>query len=88
VWGGGPIVFQKCKIEGGSFNLLMDVCLNRLSKEDLELMAVICRRIWLKRNKMVFYQIFTPPGVVYEEAVRTLEYFRLCNSIEGHESNH
>jgi hypothetical protein len=66
----------------------MDVCLNRLSKEDLELMAVICRRIWLKRNKMVFYQIFTPPGVVYEEAVRTLEYFRLCNSIEGHESNH
>jgi ribonuclease HI len=88
VWGGGPIVFQKCKTEGGSFNLLMDVCLNRLSKEDFELMAVICRRIWLRRNKMVFDQIFTPPGVVYEEAVRSLEDFRLCNSIEGQESTH
>jgi hypothetical protein len=61
VWGGGPIVFQKCKNEGGSFNLLMDECLNRPSKEDMELMAVICKRIWLRRNKMVFDQIFTPP---------------------------
>jgi hypothetical protein len=88
VWGRGPIVFHKCKTEGGSFNLLMDECLNRLSTEGMELMAVICRRIWLRISKMVFDQIFTPPIVVYEEAVRSLEDFRLCNSTEGHESNH
>jgi hypothetical protein len=60
----------------------MDECLNRPSKEDMELMTVICRRIWLRRNKTVFDQIFTPPIVVYEEAVRSLEDFRLCNSTE------
>jgi hypothetical protein len=66
----------------------MDECLNRPSKEDVELMVVICRHIWLRRNKMVFYQIFTPPIVVYEEAVRSLEDFRLCTSTEEQESNH
>jgi len=65
VWGRGSIVFQKCKTKGGSFKQLMDECLNRPSKEDVELMAVICRHIWLRRNKMVFDQIFTPPSVVY-----------------------
>jgi hypothetical protein len=51
-------------------------------------MAVTCRHIWLRRNKLVFYQIFTHPTAVLEEAVRSLEDFRLCNSTEGKESIH
>jgi hypothetical protein len=49
----------------------------------MELMAVTCRHIWLRRNKMVFDQIFTHPTAVSEEAVRSLEDFRIYNSNEG-----
>jgi hypothetical protein len=54
VWGGGLVIFQKCAFLGDTFMQLVEFCLDRLNTEELSLMAVISRRIWLRRNKFVF----------------------------------
>ncbi len=68
VWGGGSILFQKSYFMGDNFMQFMEYSMDRFSKEDVGLLATIARRIWLRRNKFIFENLFTPPQVVYKEA--------------------
>jgi len=52
-----------------NFMQLMEYCIERFSSEDLDLMAVISRRIWLRRNHFIFDNIFTPPQTVFKESL-------------------
>jgi hypothetical protein len=61
---------------------LVEFCLDRFSIEDMELMAVLSRRIWLRRNKFIFDSIFTHPQVIFSEAVALLDEYRMCNRRE------
>jgi hypothetical protein len=78
---------------GDNFMQLLEYCIERFSSEDLDLMAVISRRIWLRRNPFIFDNIFTPPQTVFKESMKSLDDFRKYNKKEeafviyGGESN-
>jgi len=60
VWGSGPKIFQKSYAWGNSFLQMMTCIFARFKTEEMELIEVLARRIWLRRNTFVFYGIFTP----------------------------
>jgi hypothetical protein len=60
----------------------MEFCMNQLRAEDLNLMAVIARRIWLWRNKFIFESLFTHPQIIVSEALAHLEEYQRCNKKE------
>jgi ribonuclease HI len=74
--------FQKCSSASLSFAVLLDEFMYRFSKEEVELLIVIARRIWLRRNTLIFEGIFRHPAEVFKGAVSTLEEFKRCNHME------
>ncbi|XP_062147743.1 uncharacterized protein LOC133856702 [Alnus glutinosa] len=82
VWGGGTLIFQKTVFVGETFMQLVEFCMGRFSIRDMELMAVLSRRIWLRRNKFIFESIFTPPQVIFSEAVALIDEYRRYNKRE------
>jgi hypothetical protein len=83
VWGSGSMIFQKCAFNGDRIMQFMEFCLDRLKIEELNLMAVIVRRIWLRRNKFIFESLFFHPRIIYSKAVAHLEEYQRCNKKEG-----
>jgi hypothetical protein len=53
--------------------------MERFDINELALMAVRARRIWLRRNSFVFEGNFAHPNAVYNEAVTSFEEFKRCN---------
>jgi hypothetical protein len=82
VWGSGSMIFQKCAFNGDTIMQFMEFCMDRLRAEDLNLMAVIARRIWLRRNKFIFEFLFTHPGIIFSKAMDHLEEYQRCNKKE------
>jgi hypothetical protein len=58
VWGGNKSSFQKCRSEGTSFVKVFEECLLLFDQDALDLLAVIARKIWLRRNSLVFEGLF------------------------------
>jgi hypothetical protein len=85
VWGEKFSCFQKCNTHLSSFVHLLEYSLQRFSKDQVELLAVVARKVWLRRNSLVFEGVFRHPKEVLEEAFLSLEDFRKWNSLE--ESN-
>jgi hypothetical protein len=85
VWGEKFSCFQKCNTHLSSFVHLLEYSLQRFSKDQVELLAVVARKVWLRRNSLVFEGVLRHPKEVLEEAIISLEYFRKWNSLE--ESN-
>lgn len=46
--------FQKCRTGYTSFVLLFEDLMHRFSKKEVELMVITARRIWLRRNSLIF----------------------------------
>jgi hypothetical protein len=53
--------------------------------EEMEIMAVTSRHIWLRRNAWIFDQHFEHPNVVFSEATKSWQDFKRCN-LKTHES--
>jgi hypothetical protein len=54
VWACGPMKLQKSSFMGENFiQIFIDIRM-RCNKEEMELMAILARRIWLWRNSMVY----------------------------------
>lgn len=70
VWGCSHSCFQKLYCEGTNFSMLVEFCMGKLCKDELDLMAVISRRIWLRRNAMVFEGKFAHPNDVFSDAAK------------------
>jgi hypothetical protein len=51
---GSSSCFHRCYSEGTNFLMLFEYCLQRFSREVLDLMAVTAHQIWLRRNAWVF----------------------------------
>jgi hypothetical protein len=64
---------------------LLEYSLQRFSKDQAELLTVVARKVWLRRNSLVFEGVLRHPKEVLEEAILSLEDFRKWNSLE--ESN-
>jgi ribonuclease HI len=86
VWGSSASCFQKYYYAGTNFKGLFAYCVERGTKEELELMAVIARRIWLRRNAWLFERRFDHPNTVYDEASRSFLDFKRCNIKEQESS--
>lgn len=46
--------------------------------EDMDLMAILARRIWLRKNTLVFEGLFIPPTKVFSCVAENLQDFTLC----------
>jgi ribonuclease HI len=83
VWGGVPIKLQKSTYSGGNFLQILSGINSRCAKEEVELFAIIARRIWHCRNEVVHSGNFRHPAQVAREAVTTLEDFKWVNQRGG-----
>jgi hypothetical protein len=54
----------------------------RFYKEEVELLVVIARCIWLRRNAFTFKGVFRHPAKVFKGAVTALEEFKKINRLE------
>jgi hypothetical protein len=79
VWGCGPKIFQKSSSMESSFLSLFEGFLGRFGSEELDFMAIVARRIWLRRNSVVFEGVFTSPFSVFSSASEALSDFRKCH---------
>jgi hypothetical protein len=82
VWGNVGSRFQKCSSASLSFAVLLDEFMYRFSKKEVELLIVTARRIWLRRNALIFEGVFRHPAEVFKGAESTLEEFKRCNRME------
>jgi hypothetical protein len=83
LWGGQTSCFHKCSCSVFDFKALFEYVMNRFTKEQLALMAVICRRIWLRRNSLIFEGIFLHPNTLMMEAINAQDENRRCLSPEA-----
>jgi hypothetical protein len=49
--------------------------MDRFRGEDMDLIAVLARRIWLRRNTLVYKGLFIPPAKVFSYAAENLQDF-------------
>jgi len=49
------------------------------NNDDLDLLAVLARWIWLRRNTLVFEGTFIHPNIVFKGAVDALDEFKKCH---------
>jgi hypothetical protein len=80
VWEGQASCFHKCSCSVHDFKALFEYVMNRFTKEQLALMAVICRRIWLRRNSLIFEGTFLHPNILMMEAINAQDEYRRCLS--------
>jgi hypothetical protein len=80
VWGGSRIKFQKCPIEGHDFSTIFMEVVRRCSIKEVELFAILARRIWLRRNDVVHGGTFTHPTKLVRDAEIALANFHRANN--------
>jgi hypothetical protein len=56
--------------------MLFKYCMEKFSREDLDFMAVIARRIGLRRNALVFDGVFAHSDVVFAKVAGSLDEFK------------
>jgi hypothetical protein len=73
VWGGGPIRLQKLGEVEDCFPSVLDAVLGRCNREEVELFAVLARRIWFRRNSLIHGEKFAHPTQLVHDAQNALE---------------
>ncbi|XP_042939495.1 uncharacterized protein LOC122274525 [Carya illinoinensis] len=53
-----------------------------VAKEELELVVVVMRGVWFRRNAFIFENKFTDPGTIVEQAAISLENFQTSQTIK------
>lgn len=76
VWASKKSHVQKCSSIERDMLELWSEWTSKLSQEELEVVAVVLRRIWPRRNGMVFENRFEGPEVVFNQAIDCLEEFQ------------
>jgi hypothetical protein len=84
VWGDNLSCFQKCSSSQIRFLLFLDFCFRIYDKEKVELLLVVARNLWLRRNSLLFEGCFLPPRRIWEGSFSFLEDYK--NSLLGEEN--
>jgi hypothetical protein len=87
VWGLGLMCFQNCSLLVDNFALLFDLLSNRLNHDQMTLMAVMARKIWFRRNALIFEGKFAHPKSIVKEATKACEEFIQLNSTQPAQSH-
>jgi hypothetical protein len=67
-----------------SFVLLFGHLIHRLSTKNLDRLAMVAHRIWLRWNSLVFEDKFIHPNTVFSKAASACEEFYRCNLSKSH----
>ncbi|XP_062152053.1 uncharacterized protein LOC133860474 [Alnus glutinosa] len=78
VWNADHSIFHKCAFVEQPFLDIFQQCLNRFDRFEMALFAAIARKIWLRRNAMIFEGVFEHPKKIYADAVRLVGDFKRC----------
>jgi hypothetical protein len=76
VWGSKTSPFQKCYTSGVSFKEVFEDGIQLYSKEVLELLVVVARGIWFRRNKLVFEGAFSHPNDIFSTALNFIRDYK------------
>ena len=76
VWSCGPLKIQKSACCRRNFAQLFEELIGRYDLQELEIFAVVARRIWMRRNELIHGGTFMDPHRVYMMAVSGLEDFQ------------
>jgi hypothetical protein len=82
VWGDLLSCFQKCSSFQFSFMHLLEYCFQTFEKDKVELMLVVARNIWLRKNSLIFQGSFLSPNRVWEESFSFMHDFRMFSQGE------
>lgn len=74
---------QKSDCDRSDFAQIFLEVVSKCDKEEVELFAVLARRLWLPRNDLVHGGTLTHPNQVVRDAEAALEEFRRVNTVEG-----
>jgi hypothetical protein len=83
VWGGASRKLQKCDCDKKDFAQIFSEIASKCDKDEVELFAVLARRLWLRRNDVVHGGILTHPNQIMRDAEAALEEFRRVNTVDG-----
>jgi ribonuclease HI/exonuclease III len=72
---------QKSTITGMPFKEIMEWMMGRCNKQELELFAVIAKRIWARRNQVLHGGEFINPNRISQEAEAALQQFQQCQEV-------
>jgi hypothetical protein len=67
VWGCCPMRLQKTCATGTYFNSIWEVMQERCREEELSLMAILARNIWLHRNTVIHEEVFKHPSAMLKD---------------------
>jgi hypothetical protein len=70
------LLFQKCYASGVSFKEVFEDGIQRYSKEILELLVVVARGIWFRRNKLVFEGTFSHLDDVFSATINFIQEYK------------
>jgi hypothetical protein len=59
---------QKCTTGGRSFKQILKEVASRCEKDDVELFAIVARRLWLRRNDFIHGGNFMHPTQVQKDS--------------------
>jgi ribonuclease HI len=77
VWSAGGVIFQKSYFDGPAFIQVVDGMMDRCNDLNLALFVGISRRIWLRRNEVIFGGgFFAHPNTIVQQAGQAEENFR------------
>jgi hypothetical protein len=79
VWSSGPRSLQKCSGGAVSLSSVLETLIKRCSSMYIEIWAVLARKLWLRRNSVVFGGVFTSPNQLMREVVISIEDFKRAN---------
>jgi hypothetical protein len=83
VWGASNIKLQKCPRGGGDFQQILVEVSKRCDQEEVDLFMVTARKLWMRRNRVVFGGEFNPPRSLLLEAESVLMEFRKANLVSN-----
>jgi hypothetical protein len=79
VWSSGSRSLQKCSGGAVSLSSVLETLMRRCSSVDIELWAVLARKLWLRRNSVVFGGVFISSNQLMRETVISIEDFKRAN---------
>ncbi|XP_059446463.1 uncharacterized protein LOC132178010 [Corylus avellana] len=71
---------QKRRIMHDNFVIIVEELCHYLDKEEMEVMVVVARSIWLRRNALVHGKKVSPSNVVVKNAIESFEAYHIANS--------
>jgi ribonuclease HI len=69
---------HKCSLTEDTFMNLLEMLQRRLDAEGMQLVAVVARLLWLRRNKLIFEGLFQSPADLIRLAQEQLQSFRIA----------